>query len=404
MYASAYDTIASPRFSSRHRSSYPDDMLYEEPLPSYGFSREGPRRVIRRDDYGYAPASPPARLRTRSASRHAYDTDARAMHYDEPAQYTNRSGSVSRLTRIPTVPDHDPGATRLLYPSESFDVPRSPRQPTYAREPSRTQLYASRQPTYAREAPRQATYASEGPRQATYASDFGRQTTYVSKVRRQSNSAREDAPRSMYTEGPRLATYASDTPRHPMYASRLPTYSSELPRQTTYTNEAVQRRPPTYVNETPRETMYTNNISRQPNYEVSRESAYASEQPRSTTYASEARQTQQAYAAQPAPTAPPSPQQGTEYVEELGRAAWKVLHGMAQQYPDHPSAYEQSQMLQFMEAFSHVYPCKKCSVHLHDLLQRYPPDVRSGDAFYQWMIFLHNQVNADLGKPIRHFP
>jgi hypothetical protein len=88
-----------------------------------------------------------------------------------------------------------------------------------------------------------------------------------------------------------------------------------------------------------------------------------------------------------------------DYVAELGRAAWKVLHASAEQYPPNPTPQEQQAMLMFVHSFAQVYPCIKCRIHFQQSLQQYPPDVSNQTAFVQWMSFFHDQVNASIGKP-----
>jgi len=93
------------------------------------------------------------------------------------------------------------------------------------------------------------------------------------------------------------------------------------------------------------------------------------------------------------------PASGPDYVSELGRAAWKVLHAVAEQYPAAPTYEDQQSALQYIFGFAKLYPCLKCRQHFQQLLAQYPPDVSSQPAFRNWMIAFHNRVNADLGKP-----
>jgi hypothetical protein len=93
------------------------------------------------------------------------------------------------------------------------------------------------------------------------------------------------------------------------------------------------------------------------------------------------------------------PGPGGDYVGELGRAAWKVLHATAEQYPPNPTYEEQQTALQFVYSFAKMYPCLKCRLHFQQLLKRLPPDVSSQPGFTRWMVNIHNLANADLGKP-----
>eukprot|EP00667_Euglena_gracilis_P020401 EG_transcript_22093 len=117
--------------------------------------------------------------------------------------------------------------------------------------------------------------------------------------------------------------------------------------------------------------------------------------------------TQQLY--QPSPTRSPTLghqpisgilETGPAFVEELGRSTWKLLHTMAERYPEVPSFQDQRMAQQFIESLSQLYPCEKCRLHFQENLRQFPPDVSSRAAFVDWAILLHNQVNQQLGKPL----
>eukprot|EP00667_Euglena_gracilis_P033583 EG_transcript_55273 len=69
----------------------------------------------------------------------------------------------------------------------------------------------------------------------------------------------------------------------------------------------------------------------------------------------------------------PAPSAG--YVEDLGRAAWKVLHATALKYPEGPTPMDKQMALQFVQSFAHLYPCEKCRLHFQQLVAQHPPDV-----------------------------
>jgi hypothetical protein len=96
---------------------------------------------------------------------------------------------------------------------------------------------------------------------------------------------------------------------------------------------------------------------------------------------------------------PASPAAGSDYVAELGRAAWKLLHAVAEQYPPVPTYDDQQSALQFIYTFAKMYPCLKCRIHFQRVLQELPPNVSSQPAFVAWMSAFHDRVNADLRKP-----
>ncbi|KAA8900828.1 putative FAD dependent sulfhydryl oxidase Erv2 [Sphaerosporella brunnea] len=83
---------------------------------------------------------------------------------------------------------------------------------------------------------------------------------------------------------------------------------------------------------------------------------------------------------------------------ELGRAAWKLLHTTLARYPSTPSASERTALSSYLYLFARLYPCGECAAHFQKLLQQYPPQTSSREAASAWGCFLHNQVNARLGK------
>ena len=74
-------------------------------------------------------------------------------------------------------------------------------------------------------------------------------------------------------------------------------------------------------------------------------------------------------------------------LEDQGRAAWAELHSKANPDPDW-----------FAGWLRRVpnYECK-CRDKFMALLRLYPPDY---DDFANWAVFIHNEVNKQLGKPL----
>lgn len=86
--------------------------------------------------------------------------------------------------------------------------------------------------------------------------------------------------------------------------------------------------------------------------------------------------------------------------DSLGRATWTFLHTLAATHPSKPTTKEQARLSRFMEDFSHVYPCAPCASSFRSVMQRLPPDTKTGPRFALWMCAAHNEVNRELGKDV----
>eukprot|EP00667_Euglena_gracilis_P019799 EG_transcript_21285 len=102
----------------------------------------------------------------------------------------------------------------------------------------------------------------------------------------------------------------------------------------------------------------------------------------------------------PLPSGPKVAQAEDDHATEVGRVAWRLMHEVAERYPDRPTAEERQAAIHFLSGLSVVYPCEKCRLHFQALLKRYPPDVTGRAAFTAWMGYFHDQVNVTLGKPL----
>lgn len=52
----------------------------------------------------------------------------------------------------------------------------------------------------------------------------------------------------------------------------------------------------------------------------------------------------------------------------------------------------------FVHLFARLYPCGECAAHFRMLLEEFPPQTSGRVAAAGWACFVHNEVNARLGK------
>lgn len=92
-------------------------------------------------------------------------------------------------------------------------------------------------------------------------------------------------------------------------------------------------------------------------------------------------------------------------LENWGPNAWRTLHAMSLSYPNAPTEADKLNMKTLLFQFARFLPCKLCSKHFHEVLQRrINPDsstaLNSRDSFVNFVIDVHNEVNERLGKPV----
>ncbi|CAP95813.1 Pc21g09160 [Penicillium rubens Wisconsin 54-1255] len=94
------------------------------------------------------------------------------------------------------------------------------------------------------------------------------------------------------------------------------------------------------------------------------------------------------------------PKLGNETVKaELGRATWKYFHTVMARFPEKPTEDQKEALRSYIYLFARLYPCGECAEHFMQHLSKYPPQVSSRNAASGWACFVHNEVNAMLGKP-----
>lgn len=86
--------------------------------------------------------------------------------------------------------------------------------------------------------------------------------------------------------------------------------------------------------------------------------------------------------------------------EKLGRYSWSVLHSIASAYPKNPSEEDKKAIKNFVESFSHLYPCDECRKHFKEMVAENELKANSRQELVQYFCDLHNIVNKRLEKPI----
>jgi hypothetical protein len=84
-----------------------------------------------------------------------------------------------------------------------------------------------------------------------------------------------------------------------------------------------------------------------------------------------------------------------------GAPFWFVMHTVSLNYPMKPSFAEQRTHYDFFYNVRDILPCEMCRQHYRTLLKQHPiqPFLDNRDSLVAWVVLIHNQVNARLGKP-----
>ena len=88
-----------------------------------------------------------------------------------------------------------------------------------------------------------------------------------------------------------------------------------------------------------------------------------------------------------------------------GPRAWKLLHCVTCQYPEHPTPKDQKHFYFFFSVIiPSIIPCPKCQHHFFDAIQNNPINdhLKSRYHLTRWLVDIHNGVNRRNGK--KFFP
>ena len=85
-----------------------------------------------------------------------------------------------------------------------------------------------------------------------------------------------------------------------------------------------------------------------------------------------------------------------------GPSFWFVLHTVSINYPEKPTYVEKRTHHDFYRIIQHILPCEACRRHYQELFAKDPiePFLSSKKSLVTWVVMIHNQVNARLGKPL----
>lgn len=78
-----------------------------------------------------------------------------------------------------------------------------------------------------------------------------------------------------------------------------------------------------------------------------------------------------------------------------GNATWVLLHSIAGAYPIKPSDPVKNAVKELFNSLIYLFPCKICSFHLKEYLEKYPidPYLESKNLLELYIYDLHNEVN-----------
>lgn len=101
---------------------------------------------------------------------------------------------------------------------------------------------------------------------------------------------------------------------------------------------------------------------------------------------------------------PENPQPYRSALEKEGRKLWGELHAKASSLPEEPlTTMEQAELAAWLASWESRIPswggCA-CREHYYDLKASVPPTFGSREAFADWSVIIHDQINARLGKPL----
>ena len=85
-----------------------------------------------------------------------------------------------------------------------------------------------------------------------------------------------------------------------------------------------------------------------------------------------------------------------------GPPLWHEMHTKTFNYPNNPTRADKINIIQYFNEFKTTLPCEVCKVHYRNYMLTKPISYYANNRtdLSNWLIDLHNQVNARNGKRI----
>jgi len=85
-----------------------------------------------------------------------------------------------------------------------------------------------------------------------------------------------------------------------------------------------------------------------------------------------------------------------------GKHGWIFLHSVTLAYPDEPTENDKQNYRTFFNILPTILPCNACRQNLNKHMEKVSLEqaLTTKKSLVKWLIAVHNETNATLGKPI----